>query len=265
MAEDIEKFDDNAFINNVGDVLSAADAQALEEIDPKRMKSSRERADQIMRGHQPEPTLEDEAAVNAVFDRAKFDIDPYPGAFLSLKKRAKAMTRIARYYEASEHLMNMDKDAKSFKTNKFNQSYPRDEMLERLASAETSFIESKEKFDDDLSYLARVKRLLGQGLTPDDLQVLRALRVDTRDDIEKLRKGGELSDDRLEIVNRIRTNAGLEPISPIIPDHLNNDFALSPVVRAEEAEKESGCDCNCQRCDNGGGLHCHNKRTHCFV
>lgn len=33
--------------------------------------------------------------------------------------------------------------------------------------------------------------------------------------------------------------------------------------RAEAAER--GCDCSCQICENGGGLHCHNERTNCFI
>lgn len=29
--------------------------------------------------------------------------------------------------------------------------------------------------------------------------------------------------------------------------------------------KKEGCDCECQICDRGGGQHCHNERTGCYI
>ncbi|MCD8561846.1 hypothetical protein LRY29_02175 [Candidatus Saccharibacteria bacterium] len=50
--------------------------------------------------------------------------------------------------------------------------------------------------------------------------------------------------------------------------YLDRDPRSRSVSRQEasvpEAEKE-GCDCECPICDGGGGLHCHNERTGCYI
>jgi len=264
MPKDIEKLSDGNFVNREGDVLPADDVITEEDMDPSSaqyMQTSSERADVIMRVKKPFLTVEDFEMADKLFVNEQ-DRDLNPGVSLSMKKRAKALTRIAQQYEAHENLSKMADDAKSFKVNPFNQAYSKKQMRQRLDDARDEFADSKDAFDDDLSYLAKVKHLKNHGFSQDDLTILHASRIDMRGEIEKLRKGGELAHDRLVIINKIRTNVGLEPIEPNIPDHLKIVHANKPT---SSVEKESGCDCNCQVCDNGGGLHCHKERTNCFM
>ena len=40
----------------------------------------------------------------------------------------------------------------------------------------------------------------------------------------------------------------------------------APESEVKSPEFESGgCDCDCPVCDGGGSLHCHNKRTGCYI
>lgn len=267
MAENIEKLDPNAFVDSEGDVRTPADVQVLEGVDTDRMVSSRDRADKKIKAKRErdlEPSDEDIAQADADFLREQVHFDRDPGVTLSLKKRAKAMTKIARYYEESENLKDMDADAQSFRTNKFNQAYTKDEMKRRLEQAENHFLDGKETYDDAINSLSKTKQLLERGFTADELQVAQASRVDIRNAVEQLRKKGPLYEGRLELINALRESVGLEPIEATFPEHLTREFTPKPFAPPEQEEK-SGCDCNCQTCNLGGGLHCHNDRSGCYI
>ena len=257
-----EKVSDTVLLDVEGDVVNPADV-ANSDIDPDRIRSSVERIQNAANQkhlHNLEPTPEEVAEADQLFEQER---QSPSGVSVSLKKRAKAITTAVRYYEQSEHLSDMERDAKSFKPNKFNQAYSRPEMKAQIEAGEEAFANEHPAYQDAIKDISRVKQLLAEGFTPEELQIAGVSRAQMRNMLETLRRRGGKYEGRFDLVNELRKQVGLEPVAPTVPDHLKSTHIHK--LASPESDEKTGCDCNCQVCDSGGGLHCHNERTNCFI
>lgn len=177
--------------------------------------------------------LEDQSAFDEIDETTLEFFDPTEvlerGASISLAKRALALTRIAEHYDAYDRLHQQRKDAESFKPNDFNTKHSRSEMKTIIDDAELALDQAAERYKKSYSYLAGIKKLRKAGFDGDDLSVLSAEKVRTRDEIEKLRHGGELAKKRWEVINAIRNNAGLDSYDDIASDAVENEPSLNVV------------------------------------